>query len=346
MNCRSSHIKFNSFASDEGNKFGRSNILNQISASYKIFAMSIAIIYGMVLSQLPYEQFFDFSSYLIYAEFSAVRLLSLLNQGLLVALTNEPVWLIANVVLSLFFTPDGVVRVIILFSATTVAALVLLRNPKHFIWLICFLLLAVVVKNNLIHLRQGFAIAIFIMGWFSSSRSLRWFLFFLTPFIHSSFFFIIMILVLSVAMTKLRFGSDIRAVLFFIVSVSIGLSLGVIAAVLGARQAEAYYFTMADASGLGFLIWLTVLILFLMNGRQFLQKHSFECSLLIFYLTNYWLIEVAARIFESGILLVLIAGLALTGWRLFAYKFIVLIVLFGASWLIRIGEPAMGFPGA
>jgi len=100
---------------------------------------------------------------------------------------------------------------------------------------------------------------------------------------------------------------------------------------------------MTDVSGLGFVLWLGVFILFRMEGRQFLRIHAFETGMIVFYLGTYWLIEVTARIFESSVLLVLIAGLSLTGWRLVAYKIIVFCVLFGLSWSMRTGAPAMGF---
>jgi hypothetical protein len=78
-------------------------------------------------------------------------------------------------------------------------------------------------------------------------------------------------------------------------------------------------------------------------GREkFLKAHVFETGLIVFYLSTYWLIEVTARIFESGVLLVLMAGLALSGWR--RLGFLAMIVVFGGvMWSMRIGKPAMGF---
>jgi len=54
------------------------------------------------------------------------------------------------------------------------------------------------------------------------------------------------------------------------------------------------------------------------------------------------MIEVTARIFESGLLLVLLAGLSLTGWRRLTYLSAVL-AFGGLSWILRVGQPAMGF---
>jgi hypothetical protein len=112
--------------------------------------------------------------------------------------------------------------------------------------------------------------------------------------------------------------------------------------VLGARQAAQYDFHMTEVSGLGFVLWFVIFVLWVFEGRSFLREHVFETGMIVFYLSTYWLIEVTARIFESGMLLVLLAGLALPGWR--RLGFLAVIVAYGsATWLLRTGQPAMGF---
>lgn len=313
------------------------------NSTYKTLAFLLAVVYGSILSQLPDESLHDYSNYLIYAEHSWLRLLWLSNQGFLVFLANEPVWLLVNALLSLFLQPDTTVRSIIFFSAFLVFFFTLLAAPKNFWWLLFFLVLASVVKNHLIHIRQGFAVALFIWAWFSNLRFLKISLLALTPFVHASFFFILMLLIVSNVMLKLRLGPGIRSIAVALIAAVVGLSLGWLAAIFGARQAEEYDFSMAEVSGFGFLIWLSILIIYVLEGKAFLRRHAFAICLIIFYLGTYFLIEVTARIFESGLLLVLLAGLSLSSWRLLAYKFMVVFVLFGANWLMRIGEPALGF---
>lgn len=53
------------------------------STVYQTLVMALALLYGAVFSQTPSEQFKDFGNYLIYAEHSWLRLLGLLNQGIL-----------------------------------------------------------------------------------------------------------------------------------------------------------------------------------------------------------------------------------------------------------------------
>ena len=327
------------------NRFGviGCNSEQEANSTYKTLAFLLAIVYASILSQLPDESFKDYSNYLIYAEHSWFRLLWLSNQGFWVVLANEPAWLLANALLGLFLQPDTTVRSIIFFSAFLVSFFTLLAAPKNFWWLLFFLVLASVVKNHLIHIRQGFAVAVFIWAWFSSSRFLKISLLALTPFVHASFFFILMLLIISNAMLKLRLGPGIRSIATGFIAAAVGLGLGWLAALFGARQAQEYEFSMAEVSGFGFLIWLSILIIYVLEGKTFLRRHAFALSLIIFYLGTYFFIEVTARIFESGLLLVLLAGLSLSSWRLLAYKFLVISVLFLANWLMRISEPALGF---
>jgi hypothetical protein len=236
---------------------------------YYLLAFLFALIFGILLSHVPTEQFKDFNNYLVYAELSLPRLLDLLGRGMLPVLANEPVWLLINTVLGAIFPEDTVVRVIIFVTATSTAWLVLTSQPRHLIWLMVFLLLPVVVKNHLIHLRQGLAIAVFLWGWFSQGRSSRWLLMCLAPFVHASFFFVLGILWASKAMRYLQIGPDIRTIVFASMGWGTGLGLGWFASALGARQVETYAFSMPQVSGLGFLMWFGILGLWMLEGKNF-----------------------------------------------------------------------------
>lgn len=312
------------------------------SFSYRLLAFLLAALYGATLSQIPNEQFNDFANYLIYAEHSWEMLLGWMERGLVPTFANEPVWLLINSALGAFFPPETVVRIIIFFSAGAVAWLVLAHHPRHFIWLILFLLLPAVVKNYLIHLRQGAAIALFLWGWYSPRPARRWLWMGLAPFVHASFFFVLAVLFFSRVQNFLRFGPGIRAIAFVGLGVLMGIGLGWLAALFGVRQAEVYEFAMAQVSGLGFLLWCSVAGLWILEGRRFLLAHAFEMGMILFYLATYWFVEVTARIFESGLILVLLAGLALTEWRRYAFLTIVL-GWGGLMWLMNIGQAGMGF---
>ena len=126
------------------------------------------------------------------------------------------------------------------------------------------------------------------------------------------------------------------------VGIGFGTGLGLLASFLGARQVETYQFSMGDISGLGFLFWMLVFAVMCLQGRTFMRRHGFEISAIVFYLSTYFLIEVTARIFESMLLPVLLAGLHMTNWRRMTFNS--LIIFFGVlTYLLRIGKPWLGF---
>jgi hypothetical protein len=115
-----------------------------------------------------------------------------------------------------------------------------------------------------------------------------------------------------------------------------------IAELLGARQVEYYGLLENNVSGLGFVFWATMLFLMVAQGRAFLREHVFEFGLICFYLSAYFFMEVAGRVFESGLLLVLLACLGMTRWRRGA--FLAGLVFYAAlQWILRYGQPLAGF---
>jgi hypothetical protein len=302
----------------------------------------LSFAYGITLAGLPLEVFKDRANYLIYAADSWRILVGYWEQGPLAAMANEPLWLLINAGLATALPAEAVLSLIIFAPATALAWAVLRREPGQIAWLFLFLLSPQVLKNHIIHLSQGMAVATFIAGWYASSRPRRWLLVGATPFIHSSFFFILLLLALTNAMQRLKFSGDIRATLFATAGIGIGLNLGWIASLLGAQQAQWYDFSMGDVSGAGFLFWTMVFVVLCLQGHAFVRRHTFELGVIVFYLATYFFIEVTARIFESGLLAILIAGLHLTGWR--RPVFLSLIVSYTTmQYALRIREPWLGF---
>ena len=108
------------------------------------------------------------------------------------------------------------------------------------------------------------------------------------------------------------------------------------------RQANTTAVTEGATSGVGFLFWGVMLIILLLQGRQFIHKYSVAIGILIFYLASYFFTPIAGRVFESGVLLVLLAVLATTGWR----RIMALTVLLAfnmALMLMQYSQPLMGF---
>lgn len=301
-----------------------------------------AISYGLSLSILPVDAFMDRENYLRYAESAAAMLEGRAREGFLPLLANEPVWLLINAVLSRLVSPEDVLRLIILMSGSVVAFVTLQARPKDALWISVFLLLPQVMMNHITHLRQGLAVAIFLIAWFRASGVRKWTLMGLTPFVHSSFFIVLLLLGLAWGSSRLRLAWGLQAALFIGVSLGIGLGIEQIAAAAGARQANEYRFAAGQVSGLGFAFWCAVVALMVVEGKAYIRQHAFALGLLIFYLITYFMVESGVRVFESGLMVVLLAGLQLRRWRRVLFTTAIMgYLLF--SWLPRLDMPALGF---
>src|SRR5690606_18668502 len=80
-------------------------------------AFIVATLYASFLTSLPLSGFKDRISYLRYARTSFETLQKYLDQGITSTLTNEPIWLLLNSILSLQFPPESTVRIIIFLSS-------------------------------------------------------------------------------------------------------------------------------------------------------------------------------------------------------------------------------------
>ncbi|MBV2127802.1 EpsG family protein [Arsukibacterium indicum] len=320
----------------------QNNTLAEATRNYKIYCFIFALLYAAILASFPVDVFLDRENYLTFAEFSIVILARNAANGVLAALMNEPVWLGINIILNSVFSPEATVRILIGVPAFTVCYLVLRFNSKFFVFLILIVLMPQVIKNHIIHLRQGVAIAIFMYAWFCQRPLLKYFLYAIAPFVHSSFFFVLLILLVSHLLANFRFGADLRILTYSLMGAAVGGTVFSLASILGARQAESESYVQYEVSGLGFIFWVFVLFIFVMQGKTFLRNNSFVVGTLIFYVSCYFLLPVSGRIFESTIVLLFLASLALTQWRKIAF-YMSLMFYTILLWLMKSQLPLMGY---
>lgn len=281
----------------------------------RLLPLAFALLYAMVLTSLPLDAFLDRENYLSYAAYSDEILARYGAVHPVAVLANEPLWLLINIGLARLFGPETVLRILIFLPAVLVPWLLVRHNPRHAVWLILLMLMPQVLKNHVIHLRQGCGLAVFLLGYFFGSKWLRRGLMLAAGFIHSSFLFIVLIGGIVAAVDLFPLSPRLRIALKLLCFGLLGVSTGMVASALGARQAAQYADVQATFSGLGFLFWTGVLLMFLSAGRLVLQQNMTALAILSFYLATYFVLPVSARIFESGLFLVLIAGLNLPGWR-------------------------------
>lgn len=298
--------------------------------------------YASFLSWAPDERFKDFENYLNYTDSSSFLFLSSYSKGVLEVLGNEPVWLFLNIFLSQFFESEYVVRSIIFLSSFFVSYFAIRSRPSSIFILCIFLLFPGFIKNYLIHLRQGAAIAVFMIGWGVANKGVKWTFILISPLVHSSFFFIVFLMIFNYFLKRQKFAFDFVVVINILAALFVGFGMGSAASILGARQASADDLSVSDGSGLGFILWLILLCVMATSGRNFVRKFYFQISIIIFYISTYWISSKSARIFESGVLLVFLTAIDLPGWRRSFFLGIIISVSI-ISWLSVIDSPGWGF---
>lgn len=294
-------------------------------------------LYAIVCSQLPNSEFLDFDNYMNFIKNSEGLLNIALNSNIFIALANEPIWLLVNYSLKIFLNDEAVFRLIIFISSFIFSKVVIKNSNGDFLFIIIILLTPQFLKNYITHIRQGFAISLFLYSWFLRNNLFRIMLFIIVPFIHTSFFFVYILISLSYICHSLKFSLTSTILFYIFASFAISLSVTELANYFGARQSNEYNFTMTSSSGLGFIFWFSILI-FLLLCTDITSTHYL--FFLIFYLTSYWYIEVTARIFESSLFLVFYYINQTTRKYVF---YSLILVNFILQWYIKLNLPFGGF---
>lgn len=307
-----------------------------------LLSLLFALLYSVGLASLPVDVFSDRLNYLNYATDSWVILLLRIDEGWLSLLSNEPLWLLFNAALSIFLAPENVVRAVIFCSS----ALVAWNVSRYFHdapWkAVLILLFPLVIRYHITALRNGLALALFLVGWLSPQLGRRLFFFVLAALVHVSYFIVLILFAVSRVTEQVRFASDLRMMTFALFSLLFALFARTVAALVGARHAFEYSFAPVEFSGLGILFWSSILLLMWLQGKEFLRRHSFEAGCVVFYMVAIWLADFAARAFESTSLLILLACLHMTSWRLGALVALMLSYM-AAYMFVNIDNPWLGF---
>ncbi|GKR08302.1 hypothetical protein KAM463_38670 [Aeromonas caviae] len=291
---------------------------------------------------LPIDAFMDRVNYISYANSSILILMRYIEEGKLVFLFNEPVWLMINVCLNYLFEAETVVRIIIGLSASLSAFLVLKHNNNNVIWLVLILFSPQIIKNYIIHLRQGVGICFFIIGWFSASKKIKAVFYLFAMLTHSSFFIVLFLLFFERTLEHSRISYGLRISLFMGLGLLAGFYLVDISEFLGARQSQLYDSLVPNVSGSGFIYWLIIFFMFITSGAEFIRGNCFSIQVIAFYLTTYFFIVFSGRIFESAMLIVTLSVLHLPGSRkLIGMVFFVVYIAF--LYLQKINTPYLGF---
>ena len=276
---------------------------------YYIFALLVALF--LAAREIPTQ--LDDVNYINYVHFSG-QIIAQNIKDISFIVVDEPLWLVINFLLGIIIDPIMAVRIIIFVSVFLILFALGKYTNYSLLSIIFYLLIEQIVKNNILHLRQGLAIAVFI---FAFSLKGKWKnLMFLSPLIHTSFWFVMLFYVYDIISKKL---TNYRRILYFtLCSITLILSLGFIVSILGDRRADLYSFSFLNlASGKAFIWWGMFLVLFYL-GTIKTQMQRIAVYGIIFYLLSYFLLDFGARVFENFVILVLLVSLISsksTGWK-------------------------------
>jgi len=305
----------------------------------------LALLYAMVFTLAPSEGLKDRANYLKYADSASDFFGNYLERGIDYLLLNEPVWLLLNMALGGVFTPAMTVTLLSAVPAFIVAlfALSFARDYKSFFLVAVILLSPQVIRSNVIQIRQGVAIAVFIAGAAIPSRPLRWLVWMVAPFIHSSFFLVLPVSAALETMTIIGLSVRLRLAIIVLVIALLCVAMVPVAELLGARQAVRVPRYGDEGIGLpSMLMWSGIFVLYAIQDRDFLQNNELGISMIVFFVASYFSYDAIARIFQATALFSLLSSVDLRRmwWWIFTFPFVTYVVV---QYAVRLNEPAFGW---
>ncbi|MER1984379.1 MAG: EpsG family protein [Solibacillus sp.] len=276
----------------------------------------------------------DRDNYLIYAHSSLLTLERYLGEGILAVFSNEPLFLLINIILEFLNSPELTVKIIIFMSSMIVLLCLGKLTDYNPLVIVLFLILPQVIKNHIIHLRQGLALGVYLLSFIPIKGKKIAFLRYIAPFIHSSFLFLLFFEFLEKTLKFLWFNFIPRMVfsvglIFFLIQ-----SVPFLAILMQDRRAQEYDFSMTSgASGLGLLVWIGVAFIFILIVDKGKLINVICCYGLSFYILSYFFLDFGARVFESILPLMIVATLNVEDKESKAFLVLLLIAAGVLSWL-------------
>lgn len=267
---------------------------------YLIYTI-IAFTYSLVLSQIPEIFLRDRDSYLRYASIPESIFEKNIGNGFTSALFNEPLFLGLNWVLGLVLDPLFI-PMLFSFIISFTLSFFFLKEIRGILFKtlgIFFLFFTPMLFHlQLVTLRQGFALSIFLITVMITKKQKIWILVaFILGFLHTSFFIFFILLYLEYLLRNLSIKTKILVYMIF--SFFFSLSFLIVGSLMSVRQTEVYESVESSSSGLSFLLYASILILILSRGESYLKKYSYSSIAilgLVCYLSLYFISPIAGRL--------------------------------------------------
>lgn len=261
----------------------------------------------------------DRTHYLDYASFDFASVLDRLSDGLVFFIFNEPLFfLIASLCGAIFNSDTQAIRFII-FVISFIAAYYCYNRTNNLFLTLLILFFSQIYGNYVMSLRQGTALAFLLLG-IMNFRLKGFFYILCTPFIHNSFFLILLIYIVCYFYAKFNFRLITSICISLIINLIIFSIVLKLAAELGLRQAadyDAYGGVSDQTSGIGFLFWIIIFIIYtfgidfskLTNNSLELRQIDllllhFSLFSIIFYLFTYYYSPPLSRLIQNCALII------------------------------------------
>lgn len=298
-----------------------------------LIILLVGILYVPFIALMPNDWFRDRDNYLIYANMASIIKD---NYDGISLYFNEPIFLLINDKLSLYFDVETIPHIFsffLVFSFFVGLAYYSKNILMFFLGLILSIVIPYMIQSELVALRQGLATGFFIFSFLltKDNKILAVVLFFLA-FIHSIFFIFFIFFVLNfIVFSKLEL--KIKLSLNFILMIVISMFLILLAQFFGLRQGEEYQQNMeVSRSGGAFFVFLIVFMyLYLWGDKSDKRLYDFSLIGLVIFLTAYFLTPIAGRLFNTIIpfvVFLLISRANLKDYLVVGFIAIVFLVLF------------------
>lgn len=253
-----------------------------------------------------------------------------------ISLKDEPLFSLIFFFMDQLGIPDVASVRTIIFLSTLTTFFVMLHNGRIPLYAFTFLLFFDWFISNYINsLRLALASSIFLLGWFYLSGNKKKLIFALTPLIHYNFFIVLGLVWLESALKKMKISVDMSILITALSGFIFGIFVFVIANVLGFIELSDRYSDFDGFVGitLGPLFFLSLLIIFLMQGDAFKKKNLFSIIVITFYISAVFFFPPVSRVLISTIVLILVSGFSIKSYYKYIFIIIVMLytVLFAAS---------------
>ena len=315
------------------------------------FSLTYAFLWAFsdILHGIDFDNIRDRVYYLDYVSFTFDDLVDIFEYNALLFLANEPLFSFITAVLGTVFETDvAAVRALIIITSF-VGAYYCYNKTRNIYFALLIMFFGQVYVNYVMSLRQGAALALFLLGILASGK-IRILFIFSAPLVHNSFFLTLFFYYTAKSLAKYKLNVKVASIFIIIVNLIIFNIVLKMASFLGVRQAESYamYGGVNDSvSGYGFILWFSLLIIFLYgvkyNGQQYAEKDSidekkffvyFSIISITFYLITYILVPPLARTIQNSALIILSTSIYLSSR--FILLFYCLMFLLFSSFLMNV----------